>query len=413
MEEQQIEANLRTDAHLLICCETQLNDILQKELDFLKTNFCGTVGHIEDVTESTTFKGDGYIYFCGNALEFIETTKLDTTKLLIVQELSYNYDDSTNQISMGELPMNTHNMGVLFRNYFGQSQDYFDRLVKTHDFQLLTESNKPGSSYRKGIYLSKVDKDDDVIDFNLLRCSTNLQGPTDNFRDLDEQILNKINKTAQLCFSNPGTFNHVLAQIYGNSTVQCDEGVTKDKKARIKSHSDKTDDMPANGLIAFCTFYSDNLRQLAKESKEDHFDHVYKHASVLTRLRFKLKKCVSDREHLQDEFSVLLYPNSCFIIPLSTNRLYTHEIAPPTLPSDKVPTRLGYVIRCSDTKAVFKDGKTYIRNQYGLEVLEKPTDANRAELKELYHQENMTDQVVKYGMIRYSVNDGDFLEPIR
>jgi hypothetical protein len=47
---------------------------------------------------------------------------------------------------------------------------------------------------------------------------------------------------------------------------------------------------------------------------------------------------------------------------LEMNRLYTHEISPSHLPMDLIPLRLGYVIRCSKTKAIYKDNKTYIFN---------------------------------------------------
>jgi len=57
-----------------------------------------------------------------------------------------------------------------------------------------------------------------------------------------------------------------------------------------------------------------------------------------------------------------LYPNSVFIMSLEMNRLYTHEISPSHLPMDLIPLRLGYVIRCSKTKAIYKDNKTYIIN---------------------------------------------------
>ena len=45
---------------------------------------------------------------------------------------------------------------------------------------------------------------------------------------------------------------------------------------------------------------------------------------------------------------------------LDSNRLYTHEIIPSSLPIEKLPIRMGYVIRCSKTKALYNDGKTYL-----------------------------------------------------
>ena len=49
-----------------------------------------------------------------------------------------------------------------------------------------------------------------------------------------------------------------------------------------------------------------------------------------------------------------------FIMSLEMNRLYTHEICPSCLPMDLIPLRLGYVIRCSKTKAIYKENQTYI-----------------------------------------------------
>jgi hypothetical protein len=63
-----------------------------------------------------------------------------------------------------------------------------------HQFQHLTESNKPGTAFRKGIYITNVTTtENDTLEFNLLRCSSNLDGSTDNFRDTDNHIIKEIN----------------------------------------------------------------------------------------------------------------------------------------------------------------------------------------------------------------------------
>lgn len=84
-----------------------------------------------------------------------------------------------------------------------------------------------------------------------MRCSTNLDGPTENFRQTDIEIVNAVNGVRAKFFEDSASLNHVLAQTYHN--VKNDEG--KSKKAKISRHSDKTKDMPDNGLLAFCTFY--------------------------------------------------------------------------------------------------------------------------------------------------------------
>lgn len=203
----------------------------------------------------------------------------------------------------------------------------------------------------------------------------------------------------------------MLAQIYENTVTTNDASRAKEHKAKIRSHSDKTKDMPANGLIAFCTFYSSDIKSY-KTKPQDRFNRNFKEGSVLTRLRFKLK---NDVHHLPltKDFSVTLYPNSVLLIPLSTNRLYTHEIAPPTLPVGRFPTRLGYVVRCSKTNAVFRDGATFIRRQGEADVkLERPVQAGINELKRLYQVENATADMVEYKDVYFSLNEGDYKRPL-
>jgi hypothetical protein len=95
------------------------------------------------------------------------------------------------------------------------------------------------------------------------------------------------------------------------------------------------------------------------------------------------------------------------------NRLYTHEIVPPHISIDKMPTRMGYVIRCSKTDAIFNcnNNQTYIMNDNKLIKLEKPTEDDIKKLKELYADENLTDKVVEYNNIYFSLNDGDYTKP--
>ena len=250
----------------------------------------------------------------------------------------------------------------------------------------------------------------DTSKFHLLRCSTNLDGPTLAFVDEDREILDQVNKLARRHFEQKTDLNHVLAQVYENSITVNDANKAKEHKAKIKSHSDKTKDMPANGIIAFCTFYSSDVSQY-KTPSQDRFDRYFKSASVLTKLRFRLKNEVRHLP-LAKDFDVTLYPSSTLLIPLATNRLYTHEIVPPTLPVGRFPTRLGYVIRCSKTKAVFRDGATFIQRAGREDVkLEKPTQVECHELKTLYQRENVTAEKIQYGTVYFSLNEGDYKRP--
>lgn len=374
------------------------NNIMQVELDYLKNNFCGIV--------LTTIDGvivtDQYIYLCG---DIRKNENIKSANVYVIKQLSNNYNMTTyNIIDIGEVPINIHNVGIYFRNIFNSNdKDYFNSIKTSHEFQSLTESNKPNSAFRTGIYLTKVEKRDAELKFNLLRCSSNLNGPTDNFRDIDNEIITKINTVTQIHFEQKVELNHVLAQIYENN----EKG-----KAKIKAHSDKTKDMPANALMAFCTFYDTNLiNNKIKKSNTDMFDYLYNKTSVLTKLHFKLKYPVK-YPLLAKEFSVTLYPNSAFIISLTTNRLYTHEIRPSVLPFNVIPTRMGYVIRCSNTPAIFKDGQTWISENDEYTPLEKINKDGANELRTQYFKENTTDDIIEYAHTKFSMNSGDYLEPI-
>jgi hypothetical protein len=377
----------------------------------LSAHFCGVV-----VSRLAEFPADltgKRIHVCGDIAQLEEIG----TPLYIIRELSFNYEDSNpalfHFVSLGQVPVIVSNAGVYFRRLF-EEDNYFQRIKNEHVFQDLTESTKPGMALRKGIYLTSVSKEESVdgkeaLHYRLLRCSSNLSGPTDNFRSTDHEIMDAINAAAKYVFEEETTLNHVLAQIYENKKKSDSE--EKESKARIKAHSDKTKDMPKEALIAFCTIYDSANFEHLKPSSTDRFDWCYKQASGLTRLHFKLKKSVAD-DRLAKEFSVTLYPNSVFFIPLSTNRLYTHEIRPSMLNIDMIPTRLGYVARCSSTEAIFRDAQTFIMENGNWVPLEDMTLETMNSLKESYVEENQTERRVQYGKVHFSMNRGDYQKPI-
>lgn len=289
---------------------------------------------------------------------------------------------------------NINDVGFYFDNFF-EKDNIFEEIVNAHEFQSLTESNKNSSAYRKGIYITNVENVEDYTKFNLLRCSTNFVGPTDNIRDIDKYIIDKVNDIRTELYPDTVELNHVLAQIYYNQIVN-----NKEKKAKIKEHSDKTKDMPLNCVMAFCTFYID-----LKNDLDESF----------TILRFKLKDCVKNDKYIK-KFDIILQPNSLFIMPISTNRLYTHEIIPPKLNNHRLPTRMGYVIRSSKTEAIHKNYETFIKEDLKEDInlvkLNVLTNDNINELRELYLLENMTDEIVNYPHIYYSMNNGDYLQPL-
>lgn len=399
------ENNLLINKHILLCLDidTKLDEYLNAELEHIKQNFCGYVfNNITDFNEHI-YDQNVIIYLCGDIKKYYTSVKILDYLICVIKDFSYNYDDDCKLIDIGCVPINIKNIGVYFRNFFDHDTNYFNLISNEHKFQSLTESNKQSNAFRTGIYLTKVKQNDQDLKFNLLRCSSNLAGATDNLRDTDNYIINKVNNTCKYFFETKVELNHVLAQIYENKIIDGDE-----KKAKISQHSDKTKDMPKNGLIAFCTFYKDitNIKKL----KTDYFDYFYKETSVLTKIRFRLKKMV-DNPKLEKIVDISLYPNSVFIISLMMNRLYTHEIIPSGLPIDKLPIRLGYVIRCSNKNAIFRNEQTYIVDKDNIIKLEKPDEVGVVKLKEFYYKENTTDELITYDNFYFSLNSGDYKQP--
>ncbi|MEU8778135.1 hypothetical protein [Streptomyces sp. NPDC048606] len=313
-------------------------------------------------------------------------------------------------VGVGRLPLRVHGAGVYYRRFFDPDDDHFGRIRAEHAFQSLTESTKPGTAHRSGIYLTPVTRSGDELRFRLLRCSTNLSGPTEGFRATDTQVVEALNREAAAVFRDHAPLNHVLAQIYHNTPATAERGQSK---ARISSHADKTKDMPAHGIMAFCTFYEglDGLAPLAR----DPFDLGVKGTSGLTRLHFRLKEPgpEGDGGALPARFGVTLYPGSVFFMPLSTNRLYTHEIRPSGLDAGLLPTRLGYVVRCSSTEAVHRGGDTYVGVGGDAVKLGPPTPEGMDELRRLYAEENRSASFIDYGAdeLLFSMNTGDYLAP--
>ena len=351
----------------IVKTNTILLVLSELEDEALAKDFCGTVLTVDDVSSGLPSFLNKTVYLCGDLAKAggLELELKAAERVFVIRELSHDDDDSVSWpvVGVGRVPILVHGVGVLYRRFFDPGLDYFNRIRAEHAFQSLTESNKPGKAHRTGLYLTPVEQIGEALHFRLLRCSSNLSGPTENFRDSDRHIVDALNEEAAVIFQNQAPLNHVLAQIYWNTPATATQ---KQTKAKIKGHADKTKDMPENGIMAFCTFY-DQLDKLQPRAN-DPFDYGYKGASGLTKLHFRLKAPVAERPGctLPQRFSVTLYPNSVFFMSLSANRLYTHEIRPSGLDAAQLPTRLGYVARCSAREAVHKDGHTF------------PQDARRA-----------------------------------
>ncbi|GAA0907910.1 hypothetical protein [Virgisporangium aurantiacum] len=365
-------------------------------------DFFGTVVTVDDLPSLDLSGKTVYLYgdvsrIGGHALDA-------AARVLVVRELSHGYDGRPwTIVGIGRVPVRVHGVGVYYRRFFDPGSDHFGAICSEHAFQSLTESTKPGTAHRTGIYLTPVARDGDDLHFRLLRCSTNLSGPTENFSATDTRIVDALNVEAASIFRDQAPLNHVLAQVYHNTPTTAER---KQSKAKISAHADKTKDMPANGIMAFCTFYDrlDALRPLA----DDAFDHGVKGTSALTKLHFRLKEPGA----FPEQFSVTLYPDSVFFMPLSTNRLYTHEIRSSALDAAVLPTRLGYVVRCSSAEAVHTNGHTFLKTGGDLVELGPPTPEGMDELRRLYAEENRTPSFIDYGdEFPFSMNSGDYIAP--
>ncbi|MFE6225531.1 hypothetical protein [Streptomyces sp. NPDC057854] len=386
--------------------------------DKLLRDFFGTKATPEEAASGALDLAGKTVYLCGDAAEISGLTRrlAAAARVFVVRQLTHGRDEDGagacpwSVVDVGRVPVRVHGAGVHYRRFFEPDAGHFGRIRAEHAFQSLTESTKPGAAHRSGIYLTPVDVRGDERHFRLLRCSTNLSGPTEGFGPTDTRIVADLNREAAAVFRDHPPLNHVLAQIYHNTSATAER---KQSKAKIAAHADKTKDMPAHGIMAFCTFYDglDGLQPLP----DDPFDYGVKGVSGLTRLRFRRKENRTDEAEvteLPDRFTVTLHPGSVFLMPLSTNRLYTHEIRPSALDAGTIPTRLGYVVRCSRTEAVHKDGRTYLKRAGGLVELEPPTPAGMDELRRLYAEENSTTAYVDYGDgFLFSMNTGDYRAP--
>jgi hypothetical protein len=393
------EARLDATGHVLVAPATlHGHDLLR--------DFFGATVTPEQLTSGAPELTRRTVYLCGD-LAAVDRRRLRAAeRVFVVRELSEGDADAAwTVVGLGRVPVRVHGAGVYVPRFFDPEDDHFGRIRAEHEFQSLTESTKPGQAHRSGIYLTPVTRDGDELHFRLLRCSTNLSGPTEGFGPTDTRIVEALNREADAVFEGHAPLNHVLAQTYHNTLATAER---KQSKARISAHADKTKDMPGNGIMAFCTFYDglDRLQPLA----DDPFDLGVKGVSGLTRLQFRLKEPAEGG--LPEQFGVTLHPGSVFFMPLSTNRLYSHEIRPSALDAAQLPTRLGYVVRCSSAEAVHKEGQTFLKVGEDLVRLGPPTPEGMDELRRRYAEENRTSAFVDYGdEFRFSMNAGDYLAP--
>lgn len=426
------------------------------DLEYIKYNFCGKVFSIMD---NFIINPNNLLYLCGNIeimLQKLENYDINNELILVVEDFSENYSIKYKIITAGEVPINISGIGIYFRKFFDFEYDndddknkkylnYFDAITMEHKFQLLNGQNglnMKNDAPKKGIYLTPInevtvgideksncpniyDKSEEKkgLEYNLLRCTDNLDGPTENFKQIDWIIVNKLNNISEYFFNDSFEFNHVSAKIFENYYED-----NLQKKEKIYAHSDKTNDMPDNGLIAFCTFYK--IRGCTyRGDKFKNYDISYKDSTILTKLRFEKK--INAPLNLPAKIDITLYHDSVLIIPLLTNRFYTHETIPSVHTVERIPFRMSYTVRCSKTKAlcVTHNGEEIKDTIYIVDNIEKNeedddipklkaiqmipmTDKELKRINELYFLENTTTININYGKFFSSMNTGDYLKPI-
>lgn len=415
-----MENRILQDRHVLVCVDAQLRWLsphLARKKEELVQEFCGRVVRALDVSPPPIIEGGVVVFVTGDALANIALLRSShaarSVELVLVRELVAGDDvpgEALGVVSLGQVPRSVHaGAGVLFPRLFDRQRELFAAVSSSHAFQSVSESRKEGAARRTGVYLCETAlRASGAIDFHLMRSSTTFDGPTEGFAPADRAIVHAVARAAAPLFALPFTLNHVQAQVYHNRRTEAG----KERKAAIKAHTDKTQDMASSSVIAFVSFY-------------DADDSLDVSSDALATLLFRRKGAQPDDD--DTGFRVALPPGSAFLIPLGTNRQYTHEIRPPGLPVEKIPTRLGFVIRCSATRARFeRDASAYAaadaapngRTKIFLDpasdgiLLEEPTDENVEALKALYFAENSTAERVDYGGLRHcSLNPGDFLPP--
>ena len=158
------ENTLLTNRHILVLLDIKPINC-STTIKYLKDHFCGIVLTTLD-NNLNLFSDNKLVYIGGNIQQNYELIKtLPHQTIFVIQEISTNYENHDHNhhnhhytlTSLGKVPLNIHNTGVFFPQFFSDL-NYFKLLTNEHEFQSLTESNKPGSALRKGIYLSKVDK---------------------------------------------------------------------------------------------------------------------------------------------------------------------------------------------------------------------------------------------------------------
>ena len=70
------------------------------------------------------------------------------------------------------------------------------------------------------------------------------------------------------------------------------------------------------------------------------------------------------------------------------------------------------MVRCSNLEALHTNDQTYIKENGKLIKLEKMNLELQEDLRNSYYEENMSEDVIEYGKVHFSMNLGDYEKPI-
>jgi hypothetical protein len=381
-----IENELLTDVHILLYAHVKpASKLLGAEFMYLKLHFCGKV--VENVREIKR-SINTIIYFCGNALR----SPLDA---FVIKELSYNITTQST-VSLGAVPINISGAGIMFRRFFTKDC-IFSEITNDRAFKQVTENCGSEKIAHTGLFLSPVERHRDGLKYYIQRSRMVCSEPLSCMKTIDAEITSLVNVSVNSFFKSKVRFNHIFADLHSPA---------ENRKYKPFNKSENTKDMHADALIAYCTFYKDydGLDFIRQSSDDSIFDCAYGGTSIFPKMRFKLKRDAPLDKYMRNSFTVTLYPNSLFVISLSTNRFYTHEVI---MPNTKKLTRVNYTLCSSKTWVLFRN-RPYI---YENGILTRMDKIGGERLEELCSKENNSSIKIDYPNVYCSLSEGDYKEP--
>lgn len=115
-------------------------------------DFFGSTITPEDLAAGSVALVQKTVYLCSDISEISGRHLEAAARVFVVRDL-------------GRVPIRVHGVGVYYRRFFELGDDHFGRIQAEHEFQSLTESTKPGTAHRSGIYLTPVTQDGDDLHF--------------------------------------------------------------------------------------------------------------------------------------------------------------------------------------------------------------------------------------------------------